>query len=502
MTSKAEKVLTRGVYILFGCVLLVCAVLCLFQGVRMQDIYPLNVSPLLLIFGMAAWGAALFGVYCLTRRFDNFLKKHAAPIFILALLLFFALCFACAKAMAMALLYDARYLFDGAASLAQTGSFGENEWYFYRYQNNVAPAVYLSLFFRLGAIFRLDAQTAGQLLCAFGTTAAVFFICKISHMLCGAKAACMSLALCFATLPMYFFCAVPYTDTLSLPYAVGCMYFYLKAKRAQTLKFRCIHMLFAGVMIAVGAAVKPTVYIAAIAISIDLAMDFLRKISFKKMLLPLLCTVAVCVALPLLQNAYVYGGGLLDEQQAQNEHIPFTHWIMLGLTSNGAYNDEDQEFTINQPSPEVRSAAINAEISRRIAEKSPLDWLIWAKAKLLTITGDGTYFVSTQLDDEVLYPNALHGIVLLERPHYALFYHFCTSLYLLCLLAAAVHALLDKSASLLPLRLALLGIIAFLMMWEVSGRYMYNFSPLLIICAACGMSKILYCCKFRHNVAK
>ena len=96
------------------------------------------------------------------------------------------------------------------------------------------------------------------------------------------------------------------------------------------------------------------------------------------------------------------------------------------------------------------------------------------------------------LDDDPVNDTALHSLVLYDGSHYEAYRYICSGIYFslqLLMLVSAYGELLKKrqrQENALPL-LCVFGIMLFLMLWEVSGRYATNYIPMIIIAAVSGL---------------
>lgn len=191
-----------------------------------------------------------------------------------------------------------------------------------------------------------------------------------------------------------------------------------------------------------------------------------------------------------IYNHNIYKNYISDEQY-QNLKTPYWHWIMMGLQNNGYYNPEDYEYTRSYDVNE-RSAACRKKAMERIKELGVSGlFKLWTN-KAVICFGDGTYALSDFLDDTPANETGIHNYILYAGKNYSQYQSFSTGvlivLYLLAIVGA-VRNIIGKvkyRESILPTapRLAMLGILCFLILWETSGRYFTNYVPILIVCAS------------------
>lgn len=163
----------------------------------------------------------------------------------------------------------------------------------------------------------------------------------------------------------------------------------------------------------------------------------------------------------------------------------------MGLQNNGYYNPEDYEYTRSYDVNE-RSAACRKKAMERVKELGVSGLFKLWTSKAVICFGDGTYALSDFLDDNPANETNIHDYILYAGKSYSKYQSFSTGLLIVLYLLAIVGAgrdIIDKvkyRESILPTapRLAMLGILCFLILWETSGRYFTNYVPILIVCAS------------------
>ena len=241
-----------------------------------------------------------------------------------------------------------------------------------------------------------------------------------------------------------------------------------------------------GLSLTIGMMIKFTVVIVLIAVVIDAFL----YIPWKKALLILVVSLVFYGVTVSIYNHNIYKNYISDEQY-QNLKTPYWHWIMMGLQNNGYYNPEDYEYTRSYDVNE-RSAACRKKAMERVKELGVSGLFKLWTSKAVICFGDGTYALSDFLDDNPANETNIHDYILYAGKSYSKYQSFSTGLLIVLYLLAIVGAgrdIIDKvkyRESILPTapRLAMLGILCFLILWETSGRYFTNYVPILIVCAS------------------
>lgn len=346
---------------------------------------------------------------------------------------------------------------------------------------------FLHIVFKIASLFGIkDFFAVGIIVNSALITGTAVIVSLICEKIAGSKTALMSLILVLLCFPFYFMGAAFYTDSLSLIFPVLFYYLYLCLKDENDKKKQIIYLVTMGVSLTIGMMIKFTVVIVLIAVVIDAFLC----IPWKKALLILVVSLAFYGVAVSIYNHNIYKNYISDEQY-QNLKTPYWHWIMMGLQNNGYYNPEDYEYTRSYDVNE-RSAACRKKAMERIKELGVSGlFKLWTN-KAVICFGDGTYALSDFLDDTPANETGIHNYILYAGKNYSQYQSFSTGvlivLYLLAIVGA-VRNIIGKvkyRESILPTapRLAMLGILCFLILWETSGRYFTNYVPILIVCAS------------------
>lgn len=387
--------------------------------------------------------------------------------------------------------FDMDAIYSGAIQWTSEGNFSNFYEYFGYFPNNLGSMGFLHVIFSIASWFGIkDYFAVGIFVNSVLIAATAVTVSLVCRKISGSRVALMSLVLFLICLPFYFMSAAFYTDSLSMLFPVLFYYLYLCYKESEKNKSRVIYLAFMGISLTIGMMIKFTVVIVLIAVIIDAALS----LPWKKVLLILAVSLMFYGASTSIYNHNIYKNYISDEQY-QNLKTPYWHWIMMGLQNNGYYSPEDYEYTRSYPVDE-RSGACRKKALERVKELgfSGL-FKLWTN-KAIVCFGDGTYALSDFLDDTPANETGIHDYVLYAGKYYAKYQHASTGILILLYLLAICGAIKDiigkfkneEERSKLAPRLAMLGIVCFLLIWETSGRYFTNYVPVLIICASLSLA--------------
>lgn len=446
---------------------------------------------LVLAFLAAIWGLTVF-----LEKHAVFFEKRFCMVLLCALGLIFAANVVAGFLLRYEPVFDLGAIFTGAAQWSATGTFLDkmnptcDPAYFYYFPNNLGGMAFLYLPFKLASWFGItDYYAIAMVFNGLLATATVLLTVLIGKTLWGAKAGALVLALFLLSPPTYTIAPVFYTDSLSLVFPVLAFYLYLQYRKSAGPRKK---LLFAALLCATAAAgmlVKFTVVIVLIAIVI---YELCSK-GIKSALALAACGGLMAGLAFAGLNSYFYAHHL-DRDTARQLNTPRLHWVMMSLSGTGGYNPWDYEFTRSFADAGERDKALRGEIIRRIGDLGPRGLAELFYSKAITSFGDGTYAQSDFLDDNPVRESGLHGILLYDGERYDVYKHLSGGAFFgiqaLMLLGAWGAALPKKKggACFVP-HLCVFGVMLFLLFWEVSGRYVTNFIPMMMLAAASGLNE-------------
>lgn len=456
------------------------------------DSYHGYFTMVLFLYAAAALGVMAL-VYRCMRRYRQWLERHYRAV----LGVFAGVYFLCVMSIGFALRFTPTFDFDaiygGAIQWLREGSFPDYYDYYGYFPNNLGGMMTLHGVFSVAAFFGVtDHFAVGTVFNALLITASGVLISLVCAKLAGRTAGCMALAVFAMHLPFWVMGAAFYTDSLSLPFPILFYYLYLCGKEQTQPKRKTLYIIGMAVILAVGCLIKFTVLIVLVAVLMEVLLHRRWKEAAR---IAGAAVLAVALAFGAM-NSYIYTQHM-DKARSDELKTPYLHWVMMGMQGDGAYDPEDYEYTRSFPAQE-REAACLDRIRERLGELkfSGFSQLLLRKAAVSL--GDGTLAVSDFLDDGPVQEHWLHQYVLYSGEHYTQYQHMTTgfllALYVLMILGTvprgARAATLENGGALAP-RMAVLGILAFLLLWETSGRYVTNFIPLFHVCAVLGLVRMM-----------
>ena len=456
----------------------------LFANILLDNrIYVFNTFYVFICFTL--WIAANCWIYKLIIRYEYVLIKHEKHLISLGFfgLLITQIYFGYSLAVQTA--WDTEAVYKGAVALSTTGKLGNYNDYFHIFPHNLgATSILTMLFYAASLIGIKDYYLVGTLYNVCSINIGLLFVYLCIRKLKGIKAAYFSFWLGISCIPLYFYTPIFYTDTLSFPFIAICYYVYLQLINQPNFKKRLTYGGILGAFCALGAVIKFTAVIIGVAILIDII--FQRR--FKINIFPLALGILIFAGIIHLFDSYRHNH-ILDKTLSDQKQVPYTHWMMMGLSGNGSYNGGDYEYTYTYNSQDERIEANLNRIQERLNNYGIRGYIEFINRKQQLNFGDGTFSVHEMIDDNPIRRNGLHQIGLSDGKYFKAFkdiaqgYHI--ALFALIILGC-IYDVYSKppTNNILLARIAIFGIYFFLALWEASSRYIINFLPIFFIAAA------------------
>lgn len=485
MRSLASLLVT-GFYYLFGVIFLWVFLSIVFNN----QTYPFKTLHIVLyVFG---WLIVTGYVYKAINHAEVFLQAHERKIAGLWILALFSVQLYCGYLLAVATGWDTEAVFRGAITLKEYGNLGGHTEYFHIFPHNLGAASALQLVFTIcSALGFQDYHWVATVYNVISINLGIIFVYLICRELKSTKAAFLSLWLSSCCIPLLFYTPIFYSDTLSLPFVMMSYYFYLQVLKSETIKQQITRSSFFALVCAAGTLIKFTVIIVAVAVLIDLVI----RGKLKKYWLAIIIAATLFYTCLSGFNYYRYNH-LLDKNLSEQKQVPYTHWVMMGLSGNGAYNGSDYEYTYTFPTREARTQANLERIGERLNEYGVWGYLEFLHRKQQLNFGSGIYGVNEMIDDNPLRPNSLHQVAIEGGKYYETFKHLAHGFHVFLFLMIILSSVYDAAAKTrgainkFVVRLSIIGIFIFLALWEANSRYILNFIPMFIACAALGFPEL------------
>lgn len=536
------QVLMRVFSILFS----VFFVIILFNTVFFNKTIAINYSIFTMLIGVLIVYLFIFLLYYLyDNKKLNFLSFKIDKIkFICIIIIIFIIQYIFAALTYYCVGWDCGGVVSSAVALLNGESF--NVLYYSQYPNNIGMLLLIKYVFVIANFFTEITTLYDGFFSAIVFNiimidcAAIFTFFTVRKVL-GDK--CSFLSLIFIIPFMIFspYMLVPYTDTITMLFPIMLLYFYILIKELpkKSLK-RYILILLTGFSIPIGMFIKPTVIIIPIAIAIYefLNINVVRKYKIieyknrdKKFLDDLInlentaglkhvvnLIIVLLVFLVGFSFAYIgYSklkektlGSLISQEQYDDNSVSFTHFLMMGMqqrdnvtkedgknrTLYGAYDGMDVKNTVSIKGYKEKQKYNLQVIKERLSNFGFLGYVQFLYNKANWILCDGTFFYGQEGTWRISeYCNESQIAKVLQQfiDHKSNMYKNITASIMqimwILLIIGLVFSLVNKENKYISIgKLSMIGIIAFVLLFEGRSRYLINHIPIFIFVGTFGLT--------------
>lgn len=317
--------------------------------------------------------------------------------------------------------------------------------------------------------------------------------------ICSSRQAFQCLLLAILLIGFHPTLSTIYTDTMAMPFPIGCIFGLLMAKDARSKSGKMLWSIFAGIMAGIGYYVKPTAIIIVIALAIAGIVHKNSEI-IQKNVLSLLCAVAgfliVLLVIGLILSPI---RTKLAEENPGNIPKSMLHFIGLGLSNleddpsgYGGWNEPEMLWTSAHIGDENYKQEALEHIWERIKEYGWLGYPEHLFNKLVWAGNDGTFFYGLEGEfhvEEQSRPDSLRGklqnSLYIETAFYQKWYSSWMQGVWLAICIFCVMAFQKKEYNLWISagKLSVIGLFLFLLIFENRSRYLFLYLPVLLLVA-------------------
>ena len=386
--------------------------------------------------------------------------------------------------------WDVDALFGGASEWGMTGDFASYHAYFAYFHNNWGGLILFRAVFGIARLFGVkDFFIAASLFNSALSLTTMYLTGSVCEKLVGIRGRLTASLIFSISLPFYFIAPAFYTDALTMVFPILIFSLYLAAREQEKLIKRLLIFALMGLAAGVGYGIKATVVIMLIAVIVDAVLNQ----DLKKFVPMLPITAILMLACSLAAQGIIFRH--LDRREAKRLETPILHWVMMGTVGNGTYNRNEYAFTKSFEDPAERRSAVKERLFERLKSYDIGDYAELFTRKLGINFGDGTYGLSDCLGCPHGEDNALQSFLVKDGAYHAVYKHICAGALIALYIPLIVSCVLDvkgkrTARDLFAPRLALFGLMLFLLFWEARWRYFSNYMPMIIVLAIAGLESI------------
>ncbi|MFA9376808.1 MAG: glycosyltransferase family 39 protein [Lachnotalea sp.] len=402
---------------------------------------------------------------------------------------------------------DSGNVFDQALAMVATNRVSPTavENYFSIYPNNIPVCILEYLILKLGSVIGIEYEHYLLYLDLFNALCidlAMYFAYQIIKMIKREVTAVKFLVLCAINPLLYAYTILVYTSTLSMPFIIGSIYFFLRAYQEKNYKKKIVYSILTTITLFLGFQLRATVIITVIAIGIYLILQMKQKIT--KEIFIYKCKIAIFIILSLLVVRGIYNTVEHNYVKFDTSEtgFPITHWLMMGAQGSGGFNVEDFNYTLSFATREERIDANLVEYKRRISDLGVKGTFHLMLNKLRVTWSDGLDATIDSLSDNETYYQFNDYLTGSKKDIYVSYCHMYNLMLMILILTSTMQGFKRKYDNpIVIIYLNLLGGMIFHLFWEAGAAYNICFTFLMLILAEDGLEFISQRCR-NVNVRK
>ena len=439
------------------------------------------------------WGIPGFaGIVLLGAFIQRFLKRQNLSTFILIFGILFLL-----VQIVLVYAYYFETGWDVQGIVAAAEQFANREkvtaYPFSRFPNNLLMTILYSRVFRLATRFGLSRDCGYQMIlliqCVLSFVTGQLTFYNARSIIGNDSFAAMAFFLYCLLIGLSPWVSILYSESLALVFPTTVLWMYLLARQGnKPLLWPLI-----GFVSFVGFKIKPTVMIVFIAIALLELLSFRRCRIFRDMLLAfggLLVGMAFCSMIVFLS------GYQLDRERAFGP----AHFFAMGLNeqSGGTWSLEDHVYSMTFPTVKERTRG-DLELAKSRMKEMGVHRLLKHLIRKTAINysdgtfswgGEGDFFRLVREETDPVLSPWIRSFYYANGSKFVLFANFEEAVWVGVLLLSVFSAFSKANIGSGVTALSLLGMLAYSLLFEARGRYLYVFAPFFILIAAVGLSAI------------
>ena len=429
------------------------------------------------------------GIYYLLNKYQDKIWKNKI-VNILMILLYVVIQIIFVRMFMVEPSWDFGEVYKIAVEFAKSSHPTFGAAYLYMCDNNIMFSAILSIIFKLYYLLGLRSHflDLGIAINVIAIDIGLYFtyllLRKINKNMCKPF-----FVFCLFFSPLICYLPIFYTDTLSLPFiiiAVYTLYKYLFEKP----KVR--YIMVSGLIIGVGALIKPTTFI--LVVALFLLLLFRKERREKNTLYKMLLLLAIAL-FPLLGQK-VFVNIFFDQEALKRYRFPMNHYLLIGMESNGQFTKEGYERVISVVGESEKKELLNQEIKNRVQEmKENKEFLSFYTRKISYTWADGSFDSHEKLSRSPHHEENIKYVSSTTKED-SWYWLISNSEWIIILLLMIGGIILRKY---LPkemqdfqlfLSISIFGLFLFLLIWETKSHYLVNYSPVFLGNAYIGLLAI------------
>ena len=377
---------------------------------------------------------------------------------------------------------DPEAVYVGVKELVINGRFLESNWYYLAYPHQLFSTFIYAVANRVFVYAGMEgpiSHFATYTLNAFMTCMGFVLFCLGIKRISDNKISLFSGFLFFVNLSYYSSVRYIYPHELSVFFIcavifLSCVFFTEKRNKQRYLKAAAL-----GFTTAVALSVEGIFAIALIAVAIVI---MLLPRGTSRVISEILCLSAGFFIALLLINLLYASMSVIDRTDEEKYKFPVSHWIAMGLSESGMFNQDDYDIVIGSETKLEKQDQTASLIKERFTSRGLFETIGFYYNKEKTVWIGSFYGQSISAIDRSAYNKAYRGL-----------------LFVMIFLSQLFQIIQKKKAyekkdieNFAFAKIWICGLFLFFLIWEVSPVYLFSSLPIVIFAASQAFVNIDY----------
>jgi integral membrane protein (TIGR03766 family) len=291
---------------------------------------------------------------------------------------------------------------------------------------------------------------------------------------------------------------VPYTDQISLFLTTVVLYFYSKLKSISGITL-FLTVIVIGTIIGISFLIKPSSIVYIIALAIVEVLKCCKESNFSFNTIIITSLILSSFFLPLVSFKYYMNNQDVVKIDS-NRAMPWTHFVMMGLTGNGGYNFNDIKRDQAITDPILRKESNRDVIMQRLAEHKTAGYIKFLVQKHFNNTDRGDFGWGRDGTPQIPEKRSKNSIQTFLRDTYyqqgkkTNVLRFYMQIIWIVVLVGLMGSfkINSKKYDTLCGKLTIVGAFLYLLLFEGGrSRYLIQYLPFFLIVSSIGLTNIL-----------
>lgn len=370
----------------------------------------------------------------------------------------------------------------------------QNE-YFVVYPNNIPYLFLITGYYwivtSLGISMQSDAGVyMGVLLNITVILASVWLGSRVAKKIMGNRAAAAYLVVSALFIPYYINASRFYTDTLTLPFPLLAVWLYLKIREEASFRKKAWLAAALGSSLCIGFLLKGSCIVAGVAIIIHSLLTSFSKKTCAQIALALACFIGINAGWGYISRHNPW----VDMSMEDELTFPVQHWIMMSMSGNGGFHQDEFDYTYSFGTKEEKAKADMDRLAEKIEGYGSLGGFLDFEFKKIAWTWGDAKFAQQAHLNWMQKDTVLNEFIKKDGKYHTVFYLY-TSVFILVLymlfFASMARGMFSRPGAAALINIMIFGVLLFFAFWETKSRYLLNFTPMFFLCGIDGLKAVL-----------